>query len=98
MADIDAKRMLEFFSRIEDEQHSFAGRFYARLFELSPDVEQLFKSVGMEMQGKMVIQALGIGIRSHENEEDFATIFRSLGRRHARAVHLLGRPTFRVDK
>ena len=82
MAEINTEQLLAFFSRIEDEQHSFAGRFYARLFELNPDIEQLFKSVGMEMQGKMVIQALGIGIKSHENEEDFATIFRSLGRRH----------------
>lgn len=82
MTDINSEKLQTFFSRIEDEQHSFTGRFYARLFELNPNIEQLFKSVGMEMQGKMVIQALGIGIKNHENEEDFAAVFRSLGRRH----------------
>lgn len=71
------------YSRIESEQHSFAGRFYSRLFELEPNIEQLFKSTGMEMQGKMVIQALGIGIQSLDKPDDFKTIFESLGRRHS---------------
>ncbi len=76
-------RLQGLYERICAEKHSFAGRFYARLFELDPQVEQLFKSTGMEMQGKMVMQALGIGIRSLGKEEDFAAIFQSLGRRHA---------------
>lgn len=76
-------QLLLLYERICAEQHSFAGRFYARLFELNPQIEQLFKSTGMEMQGKMVIQAIGIGIRSFDKEEDFVGMFNSLGRRHA---------------
>ncbi len=77
------EQMKSAFLKIESEQHAFAGRFYARLFELCPDIEQLFKRVGMAMQGKMVIQAVGIGINSYDHPDDFAEIFRSLGRRHA---------------
>ena len=79
----ETERMKSAFSRIKSEQHAFAGRFYARLFELCPEVEQLFKSVGMEMQGKMLIQAIEIAVNSHDHADDFATIFRSLGKRHA---------------
>jgi len=77
------QRLQTLYSRIDSEQHSFASRFYSRLFELDPNIERLFKSTGMEMQGKMVIQALGIGIKSLNNPEDFKAIFGSLGRRHA---------------
>lgn len=77
------KRLLDLYSRIYAEQHSFSGRFYARLFELEPNIERLFKSTGMEMQGKMVIQALGIGIKSLDKQEDFTAIFKSLGQRHS---------------
>lgn len=78
-----SQRLQTLYTRIESEQHSFAARFYARLFELDPNIQRLFKSTGMEMQGKMVIQALGIGIQSLDKPEDFKTIFESLGRRHA---------------
>ena len=79
----DNQRLLDLYSRIIAEQHSFTGRFYARLFELDPNIEGLFKSTGMEMQGKMVIQAIGIGLKSLDKPEDFDIIFKSLGRRHS---------------
>lgn len=82
MSEINIDRLRNFHSRIVDEQHSFAGCFYAKLFESNPNIEKLFKSVGMKMQGKMVIQALGIGIKSYDKQEDFTSIFNSLGRRH----------------
>ena len=78
----DVELIKSTFARIESEQHAFAGRFYANLFQSCPEVEQLFKSVGMEMQGKMVIQAIGIAVNSMDHPDDFSTIFRSLGRRH----------------
>jgi class 3 adenylate cyclase/hemoglobin-like flavoprotein len=77
------QNLLDLYSRISAEQHSFSGRFYARLFELNPNIECLFESIGLKMQGKMVIQALGIGIKSLHNPEDFAAIFKSLGSRHS---------------
>ena len=69
MSEININRLRNFHSRIVEEQHSFAGCFYAKLFESNPNIEKLFKSVGMKMQGKMVIQALGIGIKSYDKEE-----------------------------
>ncbi len=82
MSEINIDRLRNLHSRIVEEQHSFSGCFYAKLFESEPNIEKLFKSVGMKMQGKMVIQALGIGIKSYDKQEDFASIFKSLGRRH----------------
>lgn len=78
-----SQRLQTLYSRIDSEQHSFTSRFYARLFELDPNIQRLFKSTGMEMQGKMVIQALGIGIQSLDKPEDFKAIFESLGNRHS---------------
>ncbi len=84
MADIDlnAENLKYIFAEIEKKQASFAGRFYAKLFEICPEVEELFKSVGMEMQGRMIIQAIGVGIKNIENLDDLKVIFSSLGKRH----------------
>ena len=71
MAEVNIALVEKIYTRIESDQHSFSSKFYSRLFELSPAVEKLFKSVGMEMQGKMVIQAIGIGIKSYDNDKDF---------------------------
>jgi nitric oxide dioxygenase len=80
--DLNAENLKYIFAEIEKKQASFAGRFYAKLFELCPEVEELFKSVGMEMQGRMIIQAIGIGIKNIENLDDLKVIFYSLGKRH----------------
>ncbi len=61
---LNAENLKYLFAAIEIKQSSFAGRFYAKLFELCPEVEELFKNVGMEMQGRMIIQAIGIRIRT----------------------------------
>ena len=66
MADIElnAENLNYIFAEIEKKQVSFTGRFYAKLYELCPEVEELFKSVGMEMQGRMILQAIGVGSRT----------------------------------
>ena len=73
--DLNAENLKYIFAEIEKKQASFAGRFYAKLFELCPEVEELFKSVGMEMQGRMIIQAIGVGIKNIENLDDLKVIF-----------------------
>lgn len=80
---MDIERLKTTFESIERDRHVVADRFYARLFATAPEVNELFRSVGMEMQGRMVIQALGIAIHNVENADDFSAMFRSLGRRHA---------------
>jgi class 3 adenylate cyclase/hemoglobin-like flavoprotein len=76
------QRLTKLLARIDAEQHSFAGRLYARLFELDAELVQLFDRSGLEMQGRMVIQALGCGVKSIDKPQDFDAIFRSIGRRH----------------
>ncbi len=85
MADIElnAENLNYIFAEIKKKQVSFAGRFYAKLYEPYPEVEELFKSVGMEMQGRMIIQAIGVGIKNIENPDDLKVIYSSLGKRHS---------------
>ncbi|WP_170611239.1 adenylate/guanylate cyclase domain-containing protein [Ruegeria arenilitoris] len=78
----NAQKLKAIFSEIQRKETSFAGRFYSKLFELCPEVEDLFKSVGMEMQGRMLVQAIGLGIKNIENPGDLKIIYSSLGKRH----------------
>ena len=79
---VKRENLISIFKEIEKRQPSFSDRFYGRLFESSPQVEGLFKSVGMEMQGQMVVHAIGVGIANLESPDDLKAIFADLGRRH----------------
>ena len=64
MADIElnAKNLNYIFAEIKKKQVSFSGRFYAKLYELYPEVEELFKSVGMEMQAGLAAPSKSDGV------------------------------------
>ena len=58
-----------------------ADLFYARLFELDPQLRLLFKS-DMKRQGAMLMSMLASAVRSLENPEPLVPVLKSLGRRH----------------
>ena len=74
--------MKKTFAEIEKRQASFGDRFYANLFKISPELEKLFESIGIIMQGQMVLQAIGIMLENINRPEDLKVIFKGLGKRH----------------
>jgi hemoglobin-like flavoprotein len=58
-----------------------AELFYARLFELDPQLRLLFKS-DMRRQGAMLMNMLSSAVRSLENPEPLLPVLKNLGRRH----------------
>jgi len=58
-----------------------AELFYARLFELDPQLRLLFKS-DMRRQGAMLMNMLSSAVRSLENPEPLVPVLKNLGRRH----------------
>jgi hemoglobin-like flavoprotein len=58
-----------------------AELFYARLFELDPQLRLLFKS-DMRRQGAMLMNMLSSAVRSLENPEPLIPVLKNLGRRH----------------
>ena len=58
-----------------------AQLFYARLFELDPDLELLFKG-NLTEQGRKLMQMLGLAVNSLDRMEQILPVVRSLGTRH----------------
>jgi hemoglobin-like flavoprotein len=58
-----------------------AQLFYARLFELDPDLELLFKG-NLTEQGRKLMQMLGVAVNSLDRIEQLLPVVRSLGTRH----------------
>lgn len=83
MPNPERDRLHRLFSRLAKHEETFERHFYAALFERNGEIEQLFDRSGMEMPARMVLQALEVAIKSCTREEDFVTIFKGLGRRHA---------------
>ena len=57
--------------------------FYERLFELDPDLEDLFKSTPMERQRANLVQALDRVVKGLADFEAVQGELKALGRRHA---------------
>lgn len=67
--------------KVETISDKAAELFYARLFELEPDLEQLFKS-DMKEQGKKLMQMLGVAVANLHQLDQVTEAVRELGRRH----------------
>lgn len=65
----------------------FAGEagslFYQRLFEINPSLRPLFPA-NTEQQGRMLIQALAVMVKSVDRLDQIRPELEALGRRHAR--------------
>lgn len=70
------------FAKIEPAAEEAAVLFYAKLFDLDPDLRPLFKA-GIREQGLKLMQMLELAVRGLDRVEELVTMVRDLGARHA---------------
>ena len=69
------------FRQVAPIAETAAQLFYARLFELDPDLELLFKG-NLSEQGRKLMQMLGLAVNSLDRMDQLLPVVRSLGTRH----------------
>ena len=69
------------FRRVVPVADAAAGLFYARLFDLDPGLEPLFKGDIVE-QGRKLMQMLGMAVVSLDRLEQLLPAVRAMGARH----------------
>ena len=81
MTNDQIKLVQESFRQVAPIAEAAAQLFYARLFELDPDLELLFKG-NLSEQGRKLMQMLGLAVNSLDRMEQLLPVLRSLGTRH----------------
>src|SRR6185369_14496455 len=82
MTNEQIKLVQDSFKQVAPIAETAAQLFYARLFELDPDLELLFKG-DLSEQGRKLMQILGLAVNSLNRMEQLLPVVRSLGARHA---------------
>jgi hemoglobin-like flavoprotein len=59
-----------------------AAIFYAKLFELDPELRPLFQQADMQEQGKKLMQMIGVAVANLHKLDEVAPAVADLGRRH----------------
>ena len=81
MTNEQIKLVQDSFRQVAPIAETAAQLFYARLFELDPDLELLFKG-NLTEQGRKLMQMLGLAVNSLGRMEQLLPVVRSLGTRH----------------
>ena len=81
MTNEQIKLVQDSFRQVGPIAETAAQIFYARLFELDPDLELLFKG-NLSEQGRKLMQMLGLAVNSLHRMEQLLPVVRSLGTRH----------------
>lgn len=81
MTNEQIKLVQDSFRQVAPIAETAAQLFYARLFELDPDLELLFKG-NLSEQGRKLMQMLGVAVNSLDRMEQLLPVVRSLGTRH----------------
>jgi len=81
MTNEQIKLVQDSFREVGPIAETAAQLFYARLFELDPDLELLFKG-NLTEQGRKLMQMLGLAVNSLDRMEQLLPVVRSLGTRH----------------
>jgi len=81
MTNEQIKLVQDSFRKVAPIAETAAQLFYARLFELDPDLELLFKG-NLTEQGRKLMQMLGLAVNSLDRMEELLPAVRSLGTRH----------------
>lgn len=81
MTNDQIKLVQDSFRQVAPIAETAAQLFYARLFELDPDLELLFKG-NLSEQGRKLMQMLGLAVNSLDRMEQLLPAVRSLGTRH----------------
>ena len=75
------KLVQDSFRQVAPIAETAAQLFYARLFELDPDLELLFKG-NLSEQGRKLMQMPGLAVNSLDRMDQLLPVVRSLGTRH----------------
>ena len=81
MTNEQIKLVQESFKQVSPIAETAAQLFYARLFELDPDLELLFKG-NLSEQGRKLMQMLALAVNSLDRMDHLLPVVRSLGARH----------------
>jgi hemoglobin-like flavoprotein len=81
MTNEQIKLVQDSFRKVAPIAETAAQLFYARLFELDPDLELLFKG-NLSEQGRKLMQMLGVAVSSLDRMDQLLPVVRSLGTRH----------------
>ena len=81
MTNEQIKLVQDSFRQVAPIAETAAQLFYARLFELDPDLELLFKG-NLSEQGRKLMQMLALAVNSLDRMEQLLPIVQSLGTRH----------------
>ena len=81
MTNEQIKLVQDSFKQVAPIAETAAQLFYARLFELDPDLELLFKG-NLTEQGRKLMQMLGVAVSSLDRMDQLLPVVRSLGARH----------------
>ena len=81
MTNEQIKLVQDSFRQVAPIAETAAQLFYARLFELDPDLELLFKG-NLSEQGRKLMQMLGLTVNSLDRMEQLLPVVQSLGTRH----------------
>ena len=81
MNGVQIRLVQDSFRQVAPMAEAAAGLFYARLFELDPDLRSLFKG-DMTEQGRRLMQMLGLAVKSLDRPEQLLPAVRALGARH----------------
>ena len=73
----------ESWAAVEPIADTAASLFYARLFELDPAIERLFRRTDMASQRKNLMQTLTVVVKSIDKLDQLVPAVQALGRRHA---------------
>ena len=78
MTNEQIKLVQDSFRQVAPIAETAAQLFYARLFELDPDLELLFKG-NLSEQGRKLMHMLGLAVNSLDRMEQLLPVVRSLG-------------------
>ena len=81
MTNEQIKLVQDSFRQVAPIAETAAQLFYARLFELDPDLELLFKG-NLSEQGRKLMQMLGLAVNSLDRMEQLLPVVQSLVTRH----------------
>jgi hemoglobin-like flavoprotein len=83
MTNEQIKLVQDSFRQVAPIAETAAQLFYARLFELDPDLELLFKG-NLTEQGRKLMQMIGMAVNSLDRLEQILPAVQSLGARHVK--------------
>ena len=71
------------FEAVAAQREKAAAVFYDKLFQIAPEVRQLFARVDIRVQGEMLMNMLAAAVRGLDRLDELKPALQELGRRHA---------------